>query len=53
MISIFYDDTNHREKFLKLDNVQDEGKTTTYVPIVVMLPEILGLIFCREEKTSW
>ena len=25
----------------------------TYVPIVVMLPAILGTIFCNEGKTSW
>ena len=34
----------------KLETGQDEDKTTTYVPIVAMLPEILGPIFCDEEK---
>ena len=53
LMSILYADPNHREKFLKLDTVQDEGKTTTYVPIVVMMPAIFGPIFCYEEKKSW
>ena len=53
LMSIFYSDTNHRGKLLKLGTVQDEGKTTTYVPIVFMLPAILGPIFCDEVKTSW
>ena len=29
------------------------GKKTAYVPIIVMLPKILGPIFCDEEKMSW
>ena len=33
--------------------MQDIEKTTTSVPIVVMLPSILGPIFCDEEKSSW
>ena len=53
LMSIIYANPNHREKFFKLDTVQDEVKTTTYVPIVVMLPSILGLTFCDQEKTSW
>ena len=32
--------------------MQDEGKPATYVPIVFMLPSILGPIFCDEGKTS-
>ena len=39
--------------FFLIDTVKDEEKTTTYVPIVFMLPEIHGPIFCDEEKTSW
>ena len=38
------------EKVFKLDTVQDKEKTTIYVPIVVMLPAILGPIFCDEEN---
>ena len=53
LMSIFYADPNHREEFFKLDTLQDEGKTTTYVPIVVMLSAILGPIFCDEGKISW
>ena len=41
------------KKFFKLDTVQDIEKTTTYVPIVVMIPSILGPIFCGEEKNAW
>ena len=52
-MSIFYENPNHREKFFKLDTVQGIEKTTTSVPIVVMLPLILGPIFCGEDKTSW
>ena len=40
-------------KRFKLDTVQDMEKTTISVPIVVMLPSILGPIFCGEEKMSW
>ena len=32
--------------------MQDKGKTTTYVPIVFMLPAILDPICCDEGKTS-
>ena len=53
LMSIFYNNPNNREKFFKLDFVQDIEKTTTSVPIVVMLPSILGPIFCGEGKTSW
>ena len=49
-MSIFYNNTNHREKFLKLDAVQDIEKTTTAVSIVVMLPSVLGPTLCGEEK---
>ena len=52
-MSVFYDNHNHREKFLKLDTVKGIEKTKTSVPIVVMLPSILSPIFCGEEKTSW
>ena len=52
-MSIFYDNPNNNEKFFQFDFVQDIGKTTTYVPIVVMLPAILGPIFFDEGKTSW
>ena len=51
-MSILYDNTNNREMFLKLDTVQDIEKTTTYVPIVVMLPSIIGPIFCGEGKLN-
>ena len=51
--SIFYDDPNNRVKFFKLDTVQDIEKTTISVQIVVMLPSILGPIFCGEENNSW
>ena len=40
-------------KVFTLETVQDIEKTTTSMPIVVMLPSILGPIFCGEEKTSW
>ena len=33
--------------------MQGIEKTTTSVPIFVILPSILGPIFCGEEKTSW
>ena len=33
--------------------MQDTVKTTTYMPIVVILPAILGPIFFDEEKASW
>ena len=33
--------------------MQNIEKTTTYLPIVVILPSILGPILCGEEKTSW
>ena len=49
LMSIFYNNPNHRD-FLKLDTVKDEVKTTTYVPTVVMLPEILGPIFYDGKK---
>ena len=52
-MSIFYDNPYHRGKVLKPDTVQDIEKTTTSVPIVVMLPSIFGPIFCGEENTSW
>ena len=52
-MSIFYDNPNHREKFFILDTVQDIEKTTTSVPIVVILPSTLGPIFCGEGKRSW
>ena len=45
-MSIFYDNPNNREKVFKLDTVQDINKTTTSVPIVVILPSILGPILC-------
>ena len=32
--------------------MKDKDKTTTYVPIVFMLPTILGPILCDEGKTS-
>ena len=51
-ISIFYDNPNNRGEFLKLDTEQDIEKTTTSVPIVVILPSIFAPIFCGEEKTS-
>ena len=35
-------------KVFKLENMQDEEKLTAYVPIVVMLPAIIGPIFCYE-----
>ena len=44
LMFIFYADPKRREKFFKPDTVKDEGKTTAYMPIVVMLPEILGSI---------
>ena len=50
LMSISYANPNHREKVIKLYTVQDEGKTTKYVPIVVMMPSILDPIFCNEEK---
>ena len=49
LMSIFYDNPNHREKFSKIDTVQDEVITMTYVPIVFMLPAFLSPIFCDEE----
>ena len=49
-MSIFYDNPNNREICFKLDTVQDIDKTTVSVPIVVILPSILGPIFCGEEK---
>ena len=49
-MTIFYNNPNHREFFLKLYTVKDIEKTTKYVPIFVMLPSILGPIFCGEEK---
>ena len=52
-MSIFYYNPNNREEFLKLYFVQDTEKTTTSVPFVVMLPSILGPIFCGEEKSPW
>ena len=33
--------------------MQDTEKTTTHVPISVMLLSILDAIFCGEEKMSW
>ena len=33
--------------------MQDIEKTTTSVPIVVVLPSILGPILCGEGETSW
>ena len=53
LMSIFYAYNNHREIVFKPDTVKDEEKTKTYVPIFVMLPAILGPIFCGEEKKSW
>ena len=53
MMSIFYANTNHREKFLKRGTVQNVVKTTICVPIVVMLPASLGPFFCDEKKMSW
>ena len=52
-MSIFYDNPNDRGKFFKLDTVQDMGKTTTSVTIVVILPSILFPVFCVEGGTSW
>ena len=50
LIFIFYANPNHKEKFFKLVIGQDKKKTTTSVPIVVMLHTILGPMFCNEEK---
>ena len=50
LMPIFYTNTNHRETFLKIDTVQDKEKTTTDVPIVVMVPAIIGQFFCGEGK---
>ena len=52
-ISIFYVDPNHRENILKPGTMQNEGKTTRYVPIFFMLPAILGPTFFYEEKMTW
>ena len=52
-MSILYNIPNHRETFLKLDTVQDIEKKTTYVTVVVILPLILGPIFCDEEEKLW
>ena len=53
LMSIFYTNTNHREKCFRLYTVQEKGETTTYVPIVFMLSSILGSIFCGEVNTTW
>ena len=37
-------------KVLKLDTVQNEDKTTTYVPIVVILPATLGPFFVKRKN---
>ena len=52
-MSRFYNNPNHREKFLELDTLQDIEKTTPSVPIVVMIPSIFDPIFCGEKKTLW
>ena len=49
-MTMFYDNHNNREEFFKLDTVQYIEKTTTPVPIIVMIPSILGPIFCDKEK---
>ena len=49
-ISIFYANKKHRERFSKLDTVQNEDKTTTYVPIVVILPATLGPFFVKRKN---
>ena len=48
-MSIFYDNPNHLESFLNLTIFRTEGEKTS-VPIVVMLPSILGPIFYGEGK---
>ena len=62
LISIFYADPNYREKVFKMDILQEEEKTTTYIPIFVMMPAILGPIFvmrknwakdCRHHDKNW
>ena len=38
-------------RVFKLDTVQDEDKTTTYMPIVVILPVDLGPIFLMRGES--
>ena len=49
-MSIFYNIPNNRDFVFKHDTVQDIETTITSVPIFVMLPSILGPIFCGEAK---
>ena len=51
-MSMFYNNPNQRESFFNW-HCAGHIKTTTNVPIVVMLPSILGPIFGGEEKTLW
>ena len=53
LMLIFYANQKHREDFFKLDTVQDKDKTTTSMPIVVILPADLGPIFCDEGGKLW
>ena len=50
LMSIFYADPNHREKFLNLTLCRTRKKQQHTCQFVFMLTAILGPIFCDEEK---